>query len=122
MIPLLAALALAAAPDAQTLAVDPAASAIRFHVSHKLHPIDARSSAIEGKAVIAADGRVMAMVRVPVASFDSGDANRDANVRETVEASRFPHVVLKGVTSLTVPVAHGKPIPLSLEGELDFTA
>lgn len=121
MIPLLAALALsAAAPDAHTLSVDPAASTIRFHVSHKLHPIDARSSAIEGKAVIAADGRVIAMVRVPVATFDSGDANRDANVRETVEASRFPHVVLKGVTSLTVPVAHGKPVSASLKGELDF--
>jgi polyisoprenoid-binding protein YceI len=82
--------------------------------------VDGRSSTLEGKAVITPDGKVLAMVRIPIASFDSGDANRDANMRETLEAGRHPFVVFKGVTSLVVPVAHGKPLETTLRGELDF--
>ncbi len=62
----------------------------------------------------------MTMVRIPVASFDTADANRDSHMRETLDASKFPFVVFKGVTSLTVPVAHGKELDSRLEGELDF--
>ena len=66
------------------------------------------------------DGKVLAMVRVPVASFDSGDANRDSNMREVLESSRFPFVVLKGTTSLVMPAGAGAAIPTKLEGELEF--
>jgi polyisoprenoid-binding protein YceI len=114
------ALTLSAAGERQMLSVDPAASAIRFHLNHKLHEVDGRSATVEGKAVLEPDGRVLAMVRVPVASFDSGDANRDANMRETLEAGRHPFVVFKGVSSLVVPVAHGRPAEATLEGELEF--
>jgi polyisoprenoid-binding protein YceI len=111
---------LAASADPQAYTVDPAHSTIRFHVNHKLHASDGRSSQIEGKAVVQPDGRVLAMVRVPVASFDSGDANRDSNMREVLEAPKFPFVVFKGVTSLVLPAAQGKAIPAKLEGELEF--
>jgi polyisoprenoid-binding protein YceI len=121
MVPALAIVALlAAAPEQQALSVDPAASAVRYHLDHKMHSVDGRSSTLEGKAVIASDGKVLAMVRIPVASFDSGDANRDANMRETLEVGRHPYVVYKGVTSLVVPVAAGKPLEAVLKGELDF--
>ncbi len=117
----LAALALlAAAVEPQAYTVDDAHSVIRFHVNHKLHASDGRSSRIEGKAVLQPDGKVLAMIRVPVASFDSGDANRDSNMRETLDASRLPFVVFKGVTSLVVPAASGKPIPTTMRGELEF--
>ena len=117
----LAALALlAASAEPQAYTVDPSQSAIRYHVDHKLHAADGRSSTIEGKAVVQPDGKVLAMIRVPVTSFDSGDANRDSNMRETLEASRFPFVVFKGVTSLVLPAARGKAIPTKMEGELDF--
>ena len=119
MLPLAAALALAASASA-TYVVDPAASVVRFHLHHKLHEVDGRSTQIEGKAVLAEDGRVLAMVRIPAATFDSGDANRDSHMRETLETGKFPYVVFKGVTSLVVPVAHGKPLDARLEGELDF--
>ncbi len=115
----LAALALALA-SGQTLSVDPSATVIRFHVNHKLHEVDGRSASVEGKAVIQPDGNVLAMIRIPVSSFDSGDANRDAHMRETLDASKHPFVVFKGVTSLVVPVSHGKATPLRLRGELDF--
>ena len=60
------------------------------------------------------------MVRVPVSSFDSGDANRDSNMRETLDAGQHPFVVFKGVTTVPVPVAPGKAVAASMKGELEF--
>lgn len=116
----LAVLALAAAAEPQAYSVDATRSSVRYHVNHKLHAADGRSSTIEGKAVVQPDGKVLAMVRIPVASFDSGDANRDANMRETLEAARFPYVVFKGVTSLVLPAAAGKPVEATLQGEVEL--
>src|SRR5512138_1466853 len=114
------ALALTSVPERQSLSVDPAASVVRFHLHHRMHEVNGRSASIEGKAVIEPDGRVLAMIRIPVASFDSGDGNRDANMRETLDAGRFPFVVFKGVSSIAVPVAYGGPAAATLRGELDF--
>jgi polyisoprenoid-binding protein YceI len=114
------ALLFAGASEQQAYTVDAAQSTIRYHVNHKLHAADGRSSSIEGKAIIQPDGKVLAMVRVPVATFDSGDANRDANMRDTLDASRFPFVVFKGVTSVVMPAAQGTGIPMTLQGELEF--
>ena len=114
------ALLAAGASDAQAFTVDPAQSTIRYHVNHKLHAADGRTSSIEGKAVIQPDGKVLTMIRVPVATFDSGDANRDSNMRETLDASKLPFIVFKGVTSLVMPAAQGKPLTTTIQGELDF--
>ena len=114
------ALTLSAAGERQTLSIDRAASVVRFHLDHRMHKVDGRSAAVEGKAVIEPDGKVLAMVRIPVASFDSGDANRDSNMRETLDAGRFPFVVFKGVSSILTPVSYGRPAPTTLRGELDF--
>lgn len=115
-----AALVLAASLSARTYSVDPAASVVKFHLSHKMHPVDGSSAQIEGKALLGEDGKVQAMVRIPAASFDTGDANRDSHLRETLESSKFPYVVLKAVTALVVPVAQGKALEARLQGELDF--
>ena len=114
------ALLFAGASEQQAYTVDVEQSTIRYHVNHKLHAADGRSSSIEGKAVIQPDGKVLAMVRIPVASFDSGDANRDANMRDTLDAGRFPFVVFKGVTSLVMPASLGKGIPTTMQGQLEF--
>lgn len=114
------ALLLAAAPSVRSLAVDPAASVVRFHVNHKLHAVDGRSTAIEGKALVGDDGTVRAMVRIPVSSFESGDANRDANMRETLEVSRHPYVVLKAAGRIDAAAPRGRPVETTLDGELDF--
>jgi polyisoprenoid-binding protein YceI len=119
MIPSLAIL-LAASLSAATYVVDPGASVVKFHLNHKMHEVDGRSSQIEGKALLGDDGKVMTMVRIPAASFDTKDANRDSHMRETLETGKFPFVVFKGVTTLTVPVATGKDLDTKLEGELDF--
>lgn len=117
----LAALALLAATGAapQVLTLDPAASAVRFHVSHKLHQVDGSSKQAEGKAILEPDGTVRTMVRIPVQSFDSGDANRDAHMLETLQAGRHPFVVFKGVGRLPA-AAPGAPVAVTLRGELDF--
>jgi len=60
------------------------------------------------------------MVRIPVQSFDSGDANRDSHMLETLEAGRFPYVVFKGVGTLAGATPGGKPVELKLRGELEF--
>lgn len=115
-----AALLLSSSLTASTYVVDPATSVVKFHLHHKMHEVDGRTSQIEGKAILGDDGKVMTMIRIPVASFDTADANRDSHMRETLDAAKFPFVVFKGVTTFTMPVAFGKPLETKLEGELDF--
>jgi polyisoprenoid-binding protein YceI len=117
---LAAAVLLSSSLSASTYVVDPGGSVVKFHLHHKMHEVDGRSSQIEGKAILGDDGRVMTMIRIPAASFDTADANRDSHMRETLDAAKFPFVVFKGVTSFTTPVAYGKPLETRLEGELDF--
>jgi polyisoprenoid-binding protein YceI len=121
---LAAALALVLAPGARTFSVDPGASAVRYHVVHKLHRVEATSSRVEGKAVIQPDNRLLVMARAPVATFDSGDGNRDAHMQEVMETGRFPFVVLKAVARLdgAALVASGGPrtVEVKLEGELEL--
>ena len=90
----------AALPSNATYTVDPAASVVRYTVIHKLHEVHGVSHAVEAKAVVKEDGQVLAMVRIPVASFRSGDANRDEHMLEAVNAGRFPFVVVKGIARL----------------------
>jgi len=97
------ALLLVASSPAKTWSLDTAASTVRYHVVHKLHRVQGVTKALEGKAVLQADGKILAMVRAPVASFDSGDRNRDAHMQETLESARHPYVVFKGVASLDGP-------------------
>ncbi len=85
MIHPLAAVLLSATLSAGSFVVDPATSVVKFHLHHKMHEVDGRSSQIEGKALLGDDGRVMTMIRLPAASFDTGDANRDSHMRETLE-------------------------------------
>ena len=65
------------------------------------------------------DGQALIMVRVPVRSFVSGDANRDAHMRETLEEDKYGYVVFKAATSLHWPVAQSST-KLDLAGQLDF--
>jgi polyisoprenoid-binding protein YceI len=119
---LLAALLAAAAPGPRTFAVDPAASTLSYHLVHKLHRVDGDSRTMEGKAILQPDGKVLAMVRAPVAGFRSGDANRDAHMEEVLETARHPFVVLKGVARLAPAQADAQPVAatLDLQGELEL--
>ncbi|HZZ85492.1 MAG TPA: YceI family protein [Anaeromyxobacteraceae bacterium] len=109
----------AALPPGSTYSADPAASAIRFQVVHKLHRVHGRATSLEGRAVSRPDGTVAAMVRVPLATLQTGDANRDQHMVETLEVNKYPFVVFKGVARLG-PGGELPPGPLTLEGQLDL--
>jgi polyisoprenoid-binding protein YceI len=93
---------------------------VKFHATHPLHKVDGVSRSVEGKALLDPDGNVRTMLRIAVQSFDSGDANRDAHMLETLEAGRYPHVVFKGVGKVPSQAPGAKPVDLTLRGELDF--
>jgi polyisoprenoid-binding protein YceI len=99
--------------------VDPGSSNVRYTVIHKLHRVEGVSHEIEARAAVKEDGQVLAMVRVPVTSFRSGDGNRDEHMIEAVEAGKFPFVVFKGIARLgasrAVPAA-----PVTMNGEVDL--
>jgi polyisoprenoid-binding protein YceI len=117
---LLVALLVAQAPAAaQTWTLDPAKSAIRFHLNHALHEVDGEAKVVEAKAILGADGQLRAMARVQVAGLATGDANRDANMRAVLEADRHPYVVLKGASTVARPAAAGT-VPLAMKAELDL--
>jgi polyisoprenoid-binding protein YceI len=120
MLPMLAVLLLSTPlPARSTLSVDPKASFIRFHVDHSLHEVDGESKEIDGKAVAKDDGKVVALVRAPLASFHSGDSNRDAHMLEVLEAERFPMVVFRGVVTNAVESAD-PGAPLEMRGEIEL--
>lgn len=103
----------AAAPGTWT--VDSAQSALRYAVNHKLHKVDATSKEAEGKAVVRPDGTLMVEVRAPVASFKSGDGNRDEHMLEVMNVGAHPFVVFKGLGHL----AHGDA-QLQLQGQIEL--
>jgi polyisoprenoid-binding protein YceI len=115
--PLLA-LLLAAGLSPGTLAVDPAASTLRYHVVHKLHRVDAETRSVEGRAALKPDGTVQAMVRAGVAGFRSGDANRDGHMQEVLEAGRFPLATFRGLARLGPDLQ--LPATLPMDGEVEL--
>lgn len=120
MIHLIALLIAGASAPADTYAIDPTVSHLSYHIVHKLHEVEAQSKAIEAKAILAADGTVQVMARAPVASFKSGDANRDEHMLEVMEAGTHPLVVFKATGHAEVPKTLPAVVTLPLTGELDF--
>jgi hypothetical protein len=122
MSPLLAAaaLALSASPHpARTFAVAPG-SVLAFRLVHKFHTVEGVSKAVEGRARLLPDGGVQAMVRARVDSFDSGNGNRDADMREVMEAARFPLVTVKAAGKLLEVASYPATVELTLRGEITF--
>jgi len=113
-------IALSQAPAAaRTFAVAPG-STVSFRLVHALHAVEGACGAVEGRARLLPDGGVQVAVRARVDSFDSGNGNRDAHMREVTEAARFPFVSLKAVASSPAP-ADGPPEPtVVLDAELTF--
>jgi polyisoprenoid-binding protein YceI len=117
--PLLLAL-LAAQPPAGSYALDPAASALRFLVVHPLHDVHGRAPVVEARAELAPDGALRAQARAEVARFETGDGNRDVNMRAALEVERFPYVVLKAAGRLEPPASLPAEVALTVSAELDL--
>jgi polyisoprenoid-binding protein YceI len=105
--------------DGEILSVDGRASSIKYSCVHKLHKFDGKSSSVQGKARLLPDGQAQVMIRVPVESFDSGNANRDAHMKETVEAARFPNVELKAIVDKVNEIA-AAPVDRKVKAAITF--
>ncbi|MBU6428043.1 MAG: YceI family protein [Cyanobacteria bacterium REEB65] len=71
-------------------------SSVTFHVSHPMHHVDGVSHALAGTLqVTGTDALVLPLsFAIPVASFVSGNRNRDANMEEVLDAADYPLVQL----------------------------
>jgi polyisoprenoid-binding protein YceI len=79
---------------------------LTYTVVHKLHQVRGTSRQLEGRALAQPDGNVRVQVRAKVASFDSGNSNRDAHMREVTHDAAHPYAEVKGTIS-------GVKLPLS---------
>ena len=94
---------LADEPRPVSFAVVSDQSTVAYRLVHKLHTVTGTTHHVEGAARIL-PGAVQVEVRTAAASFDSGNVNRDAHMKEALEAARYPEVVLKALgPSLPVP-------------------
>jgi polyisoprenoid-binding protein YceI len=114
-----AAIARAQAP-ATDFSVDPN-STLTYHLVHKMHKVDGVSKKVEGKAHLLPDGKAQVMVRAASQSFDSGNVNRDEHMKETIDAARFPEIVLKALgEGVTPPATFPSTQKKTFKAQLDF--
>jgi polyisoprenoid-binding protein YceI len=69
---------------------------LSYTVVHKLHEVKGTTHEIEGRAALGPDGTLKVQVRAKVASFDSGNSNRDEHMREVTHEPLHPMVQVKG--------------------------
>ena len=115
------ALAQEAASAPRTYSVRSADSSLTYRLKHKLHEVVGTARPSEGKARVLPDGTLQVAVRANVADFDSGNANRDAHMKEATEAVKFPTIEFKGVASgVKVPTTFPAKQSVVLKGQLTF--
>jgi hypothetical protein len=96
-------------------------STLTYHLVHKMHKVDGVSHKVEGKARVGADGKAQVMVRAPSESFDSGNVNRDAHMKESVEAAKYPWIEVKALgDGLTPPATFPTTQKKTFKAQLTF--
>jgi polyisoprenoid-binding protein YceI len=111
----------APAPAARDWRVKGDASSLSYKLKHKLHEVVGKARPTQGLARLLPDGTLQVTVRANVAEFDSGNANRDAHMKEVTEAAKFPWVEFKGKASgVKVPETFPATVPVKLEGQVTF--
>lgn len=88
---------------------------ITYTVVHKLHEVKGTTHALEGRAVVLEGGELRVQVRTRVASFDSGNSNRDEHLRETTHEPEHPFAEVKGT-------AQGVRLPLAAPLDVELQA
>jgi len=92
---------------------------LTYTVVHKLHRVTGATHEVEGRALIQPGGGLRVQVRAKVASFDSGNSNRDEHMREVTHEPAHPYVQIKGTAAgVTLPIS--APADVVLQGTLDF--
>jgi polyisoprenoid-binding protein YceI len=93
---------------------------ITYTLVHKLHRVQGTCQKLEGRALVLPDGSAKVQVRAPLASFDSGNSNRDAHMREATHELQHPHVTVKGtMTGFSLPLGAAAEKTLQATVELN---
>ena len=93
---------------------------ISYTVVHKLHQVTGTTRKLEGLARLQPGGPTLVQVRAPVATFDSGNSNRDAHMREATHEPLHPVAELKGtLPPVTLPLAGPQDVTLDARVELN---
>ena len=93
---------------------------LTYTVVHKLHEVKGTTRKLEGLARIQPAGPTQVQVRVPVASFDSGNSNRDAHMREATHEPLHPFAEVKGtMPHVKLPLAGPQDVTLEARVELN---
>ena len=96
-------------------------SLVTYHIIHKFHRVDGVSRSVDGRARITPGGPTQVMIRVPVESFDSGNVNRDAHMKEVTEAAKYPDVEVKAVAEgIAVPATFPTTIDKTMKAQVTF--
>jgi len=92
---------------------------VTYTAVHPAHAVKGTTKKLEGRAVLLADGSAKVQVRAPIASFDSGNSNRDAHMREATHELVHPNVTVKGkLEGLTLPLSG--PVEKTLQGVVEM--
>ena len=93
--------------------------AVHYTLVHKLHEVKGKSEKLEGRALVLPSGSAKVQVRVPLASFDSGNSSRDAHMREATHELQHPYVSIKGtLDGVAFPLA--APLEKTLQATVEF--
>jgi YceI-like domain len=93
---------------------------ITYTVVHKLHQVTGTTRKLEGLARLQPGGPTLVQVRAPVATFDSGNSNRDAHMREATHEPLHPVAEVKGtLPPITLPLAGPQDVTLDARVELN---
>jgi len=113
----LVALLLCAAPEGQLL--DLREGTLTATVVHKLHEVKATTKQLEGRALVQPGGEARVQVRAKIASFDSGNSNRDVHMREVTHDAEHPYASVKGtISGVTLPLA--APLSATLHSTVEL--
>jgi polyisoprenoid-binding protein YceI len=109
--------AIAAEPPARSFSLQE--GTLTYSVIHRLHQVEGRTRSVEGRALVQGDGSAKVQVRAKVASFDSGNANRDAHMREATHEPVHSYASVKGtLEGLRLPMT--APIELTMSATVEL--
>lgn len=108
-----------------TATIDSTRSVMDYTGTAPLHSWTGTSRRVQGRFVLRPDApdSSRAVVRVPVASFDSGNRRRDRKMRDVTAADTYPTVVFRGTQFEPLAWGRGAGGPAgrwSITGELTF--
>ena len=117
---MLALLAILVCAPSQGQLLDVSEGTLSYTVVHKLHEVRGTTRKVEGRALAQPDGTVKVQVRAKVATFDSGNSNRDEHMREVTHEATHPYAELRGTMSgVTLPLSSPREATLHATVELN---